>query len=87
MFTFNDWSSGTEYEHMAKAAVLSAVDPGRMKPFCMYSGSASSDMYHWLLSMNVTMIMVSGVWACGWALWVGGVLLSARARAGTAKGL
>ena len=70
VFTFNDWSSGTEYEHMVKVAVLSAIDPGRMKPFCMYSGSESSDMYHWLLSMNVTMIMVSGCrrMRCCWLL-------------------
>lgn len=42
MFTFNDWSSGTEYDQMVKAAVTSAIDVARMKAFCMYSGSEDS---------------------------------------------
>ena len=64
MFTYNDWSAGTEYDHMVKAAVTSGIEAARMKPFCMYSGSESSAMYQWLLSKQVTIIQVC---VCVWA--------------------
>jgi hypothetical protein len=59
VFTYNDWSAGTEYDYMVKAAVTSAIIAARMKPFCMYSGSTESSMYLWLVSQDVTIIQVS----------------------------
>jgi hypothetical protein len=64
VFTFNDWSAGTEYDHMVKAAVTSAIEVARMKPFCMYSGSTTSEMYQWFLSKGVTIIQVCGMTRC-----------------------
>jgi hypothetical protein len=43
---------------MVKAAVTSGVEVARMKPYCMYSGSTSSDMYQWFLSKGVAIIQV-----------------------------
>ena len=62
MFTYNDWSAGTEYDYMVKAAVTSGIEVARMKPYCMYSGSTSAEMYQWFLSKGVTIIQVG---ACG----------------------
>ncbi len=64
MFTYNDWSAGTEYELMVKAAVRSAIHVARMKPFCMYSGSTTSPIYAWFLDQDVTIITVSWLPAC-----------------------
>lgn len=58
MFTYNDWSAGTEYDEMVKVAVSSAIKAGRLKPYCMFGGSADSSMYRWLQSRNVTLIQV-----------------------------
>jgi hypothetical protein len=59
VFTYNDWSAGTEYDFMVKAAVVSAVEVARMKPYCMYSGNTSGDMYKWFVSKGVVIIQVS----------------------------
>lgn len=96
VFTYNDWSVGTEYEYMLKAAVTSAIQVhscdvqmapnlaaglphqaphmlllpkllyllgwlqvGRVKPFCMFTGSKDSLIYRWLASKGITMIQVS----------------------------
>ena len=59
MFTYNDWSAGTEYDYMVKAAVTSGIEVARMKPYCMYSGSTSAEMYQWFLSKGVTIIQAS----------------------------
>ena len=56
VFTYNDWSAGTEYDEMVRAAVSSAIKAGRLKPYCMFGGSAESPMYRWLQSHNVTLI-------------------------------
>ncbi len=61
VFTYNDWSAGTEYDYMVKAAVTSGIEVARMKPYCMYSGSTSAEMYQWFLSKGVTIIQVTGV--------------------------
>jgi hypothetical protein len=58
VFTYNDWSGGTEYDMMVKGAVRSAIAVGRMKPFCMYSGSTTSPIYTWLVDAGVTIIQV-----------------------------
>lgn len=58
VFTYNDWSAGTEYDEMVRAAVSSAIKAGRLKPYCMFGGSAESPMYRWLQSHNVTLIQV-----------------------------
>lgn len=58
VFTYNDWSSGTEYDQMVKGAVTSAIEAARMKPFCMFSGSQSSEMYQWLVGKGVRIIRV-----------------------------
>lgn len=62
MFTYNDWSAGTEYDYMVKAAVSSAIDVARMRAFCMYSGGTESPMYQWFVSKGVAIIQVG----CGW---------------------
>ena len=58
VFTYNDWSAGTEYEYMVKAAVTSAIEAARMKPFCMYSGSEAAPMHKWLVKKGVRIIRV-----------------------------
>ncbi len=58
VFTYNDWSAGTEYEYMVKAAVTSAIEAARMKPFCMYSGSEAARMHKWLVKKGVRIIRV-----------------------------
>lgn len=71
VFTYNDWSAGTEYDQMVKAAVTSAIVAARMKPHCMFSGSEESEMYQWLVGMNVTIIQVGALlagWLAGWLL-------------------
>ncbi|KAI7840968.1 hypothetical protein COHA_005197 [Chlorella ohadii] len=62
VFTYNDWSSGTEYDEMVKVAVSSAIKAGRLKPYCMFGGSADSSMYRWLQSRDVTLIQHEPVW-------------------------
>lgn len=58
VFTYNDWSAGSAYDEMAKAAVRSAIDVGRVRPFCMFSGNKDSPMYDWLIKQGVTMMEV-----------------------------
>ncbi len=58
VFTYNDWSAGTEYDMMVKAAVRSAILVARMKPYCMYSGSTTSPIYAFLVDAGVTIIQV-----------------------------
>jgi hypothetical protein len=58
VFTYNDWSAGTEYDYMVKAAVSSAVNVARMRAFCMFSGSTDSPMYKWFISKGVAIIQV-----------------------------
>lgn len=78
VFTYNDWSSGTEYDQMVKGAVTSAIEAARMKPHCMFSGSQSSEMYRWLVGKGVRIIRVSSVldsrsgWGCLRAFQPGG---------------
>ncbi len=36
-----------------------------MKPFCLFTGSASSEIYKWLANKGVTMIQVHAGWADG----------------------
>ncbi|KAL4423954.1 hypothetical protein ABPG75_001255 [Micractinium tetrahymenae] len=62
VFTYNDWSSGTEYDQMVKGAVTSAIEAARMRPFCMYSGSQSSPMYQWLVGRGVRIIRHDPAW-------------------------
>ncbi|KAI3432850.1 hypothetical protein D9Q98_010433 [Chlorella vulgaris] len=62
VFTYNDWSAGTEYDFMVKAAVVSAVEVARMKPYCMYSGNTSGDMYKWFVSKGVVIIQHAPAW-------------------------
>ncbi|KAL4447483.1 hypothetical protein ABPG75_004702 [Micractinium tetrahymenae] len=62
VFTYNDWSVGTEYELMVKAAVRSAIYVARMKPFCMYSGSTTSPIYSWFVDQGVTIITHTPSW-------------------------
>jgi hypothetical protein len=62
VFTYNDWSVGTEYEYMLKAAVMSAIQVGRVKPFCMFTGSKDSPVYQWLASKGITMIQHTPKW-------------------------
>ncbi|EFN52174.1 expressed protein [Chlorella variabilis] len=62
VFTYNDWSAGTEYDYMVKAAVTSGIEVARMKPYCMYSGSTSAEMYQWFLSKGVTIIQHEPAW-------------------------
>lgn len=58
VFTYNDWSAGTEYDMMVKAAVRSAIKVARMKPFCMYSGATTSPIYTFFVDAGVTIIQV-----------------------------
>ncbi|PRW45171.1 Glycosyl transferase family 8 [Chlorella sorokiniana] len=60
VFTYNDWSAGSEYDYMVQAAVTSAVHLGRVLPYCLYSGSKLAPAYAWLRSRNVTIIEVVG---------------------------
>ncbi|PSC70561.1 Glycosyl transferase family 8 [Micractinium conductrix] len=62
VFTYNDWSGGTEYDMMVKAAIRSAINIARMKPFCMYSGSLTSPIYTWLVDAGVTIIQHTPIW-------------------------
>ncbi|KAL4421857.1 hypothetical protein ABPG77_001339 [Micractinium sp. CCAP 211/92] len=62
VFTYNDWSAGTEYEYMVKAAVTSAIEAARMKPFCMYSGSEAAPMHKWLVKKGVRIIRHDPAW-------------------------
>ncbi|PRW61424.1 Glycosyl transferase family 8 [Chlorella sorokiniana] len=62
VFTYNDWSAGTEYDMMAKAAVMSAIQVARMKAFCMFVGSSSSPMFRWLQDQGVNMIQHEPEW-------------------------
>ena len=41
-----------------QAAIRSAINIARMKPFCMYSGSLTSPIYTWLVDAGVTIIQV-----------------------------
>jgi hypothetical protein len=68
VFTYNDWSAGTEYDYMVKAAVTSGIEIARMKPYCMYSGKTTSEMYQWFLSKGVTIIQVPGGWGSGFSV-------------------
>lgn len=64
VFTYNDWSAGTEYDMMVRAAVRSAILVARMKPYCMYSGSTTSPIYSFLVDAGVTIIQVRPPYAC-----------------------
>lgn len=79
VFTYNDWSAGTEYDHMVKAAVSSAIKVARLKPYCMFGGSDQSPMYRWLQSRNVTLIQVGRARLA--SLQVGGHAAGSRAAA------
>ncbi|KAI7845916.1 hypothetical protein COHA_000462 [Chlorella ohadii] len=62
VFTYNDWSAGTEYDWMVQAAVTSAIEVGRVKPHCMFTGSTESPMYRWLASKDITLILHTPEW-------------------------
>ncbi|KAI7840394.1 hypothetical protein COHA_005895 [Chlorella ohadii] len=62
VFTYNDWSAGTEYDFMVMAAVTSAIHIGRMLPYCLYSGSKLAPAYKWLKAQNVTIIEHEPAW-------------------------
>lgn len=67
VFTYNDWSAGTEYDMMVKAAVRSGIQVARMKPFCMYSGSTTSPIYSFLVDAGVTIIQHKPAWRAAFA--------------------
>ncbi|GFH19917.1 glycosyl transferase family 8 [Haematococcus lacustris] len=54
IFTYNDQSSS--YDSMMQAAVTSAIEVGHLRPFCLYSGSETSPVYHWLADHGVTLV-------------------------------
>ena len=58
VFTYNDWSAGTEYDRMVEVAVTSGIRTGRMKPFCLFGGATESPMYQWLRAHGVHIIRV-----------------------------
>ncbi|KAL4423982.1 hypothetical protein ABPG75_001283 [Micractinium tetrahymenae] len=62
VFTYNDWSAGTEYEYMVRAAVTSAIEAAHMKPYCMYSGSEASPMHKWFVKKGVRIIRHDPAW-------------------------
>ncbi|KAI7840392.1 hypothetical protein COHA_005893 [Chlorella ohadii] len=62
VFTYNDWSAGSEYDFMITAVVTSAIHIGRVQPYCLYSGSKAAPVYSWLLSRNVTIIEHEPAW-------------------------
>lgn len=67
VFTYNDWSAGTEYDMMVKAAVRSAIQVARMKAFCMYSGSTTSPIYSFFVDAGVTIIQHTPAWKAAFA--------------------
>lgn len=68
VFTFNDWSTGTVYEGMARAAVNSAIYEAGMKPYCMFSGARNSSSYQWFQARGVAMLDHKPQWADAVAL-------------------
>ncbi|KAL6747931.1 hypothetical protein V8C86DRAFT_2894249 [Haematococcus lacustris] len=61
IFTYNDQSSS--YDSMMQAAVTSAIEVGHLRPFCLYSGSETSPVYHWLADHGVILVRHTPAWA------------------------
>ena len=52
VFTYNDWSSGTEYDQMVKAAVTSAIVAARMKVGRRAGGRAGGWVGRWWVGVG-----------------------------------
>lgn len=60
VFTYN--GDSPEYDYMLKAAVISARVNGNLKPYCIYNGSDKDDIFAWLVSNGVHVIIHKPRW-------------------------
>eukprot|EP01025_Chloroclados_australasicus_P045424 TRINITY_DN4971_c0_g1_i5.p1 TRINITY_DN4971_c0_g1~~TRINITY_DN4971_c0_g1_i5.p1 ORF type:complete len:764 (-),score=49.78 TRINITY_DN4971_c0_g1_i5:1095-3386(-) len=60
IFTYNQWKPYQEY--LVKAAVRSAIQVGKVTPFCLFLGEKDSTIARWLQAMGVKLIYHEPQW-------------------------
>eukprot|EP01025_Chloroclados_australasicus_P014984 TRINITY_DN170_c1_g2_i1.p1 TRINITY_DN170_c1_g2~~TRINITY_DN170_c1_g2_i1.p1 ORF type:complete len:690 (-),score=36.56 TRINITY_DN170_c1_g2_i1:2016-4085(-) len=60
IFTHSAWSPNIDY--LVKVAVRSAVQVGKVTPYCLFSGERNSPIGRWLEAMGVTLIQHEPLW-------------------------
>eukprot|EP01025_Chloroclados_australasicus_P050062 TRINITY_DN5720_c0_g1_i1.p1 TRINITY_DN5720_c0_g1~~TRINITY_DN5720_c0_g1_i1.p1 ORF type:complete len:710 (+),score=20.45 TRINITY_DN5720_c0_g1_i1:158-2287(+) len=60
VFTHNSWSSKVDY--LVKAVARSAIEVGKVTPYCLFSGDRNSEIARWLKDLGVTLIKHQPSW-------------------------